>query len=274
MLQTPCWGFDSFRIWMLNQEKINKYLKTTKSRHTQLIRPESIKETWKKQFNAKQSFKTLYSDIWFFTDNRSLEQIIKKNTRCEFKKKFKLRDGYYKNIIKNKSVAIKDTQNIFEIQNTVNVTSLNKIETRLDILLCRLGWALSLTDAHFLIRNNLVEIFDTDTNSFVNIPYRNVRLFVPKGTAIRINRSSHDLESRLKNRLSTIPYMHTFSASEYNYSVLLRYPTEQEILLFWLNSGLEVNKYQARNSDTLKKISFLNTKIQHLLSFHDKLKLV
>jgi len=145
--------FNSF-----NQETINKFIQTasleTSNSTSNGFRKinKNIGQEFKDQFNSKQSFKKLYSNNHFFTykkpsNNQRRASISEKkgvtsSNTDRFHKNKILKEGSFRRFIQLKS----------------NLHILPIIETRLDIVVCRLGWAKSLNEAHSLIRANKIRV--------------------------------------------------------------------------------------------------------------------
>jgi len=124
------------------------------------------KNEWKNQFFTKQSIKYLYGKENIFSLNQTQTNetfLIKyfKSKRFSSDKKRKnnlsLSDNYFKRILNFKNLINR------RINNRNNSQSLlTTLETRLDIIICRLNWATSLKEAHTLINKGYIYIYNNN----------------------------------------------------------------------------------------------------------------
>lgn len=124
------------------------------------------KNEWKNQFFTKQSIKYLYGKENIFSLNQTqtnetflINYFKSKRYSSDKKRKnnLSLSDNYFKRILKFKDLINR------RIDNRNNSQSLlTTLETRLDIIICRLNWATSLKEAHTLINKGYIYIYNNN----------------------------------------------------------------------------------------------------------------
>lgn len=202
----------------------------------------NIGQEYKKQFNSKQSFKKLYSN-----NNFSFFQSNTKPLNSRFNKNNILQEGYFRKLT--------------ELNRHLHIIPL--IETRLDILACRLGWAKNLNEAQHLIRTNKIKI-NSVNNAYLNnkkfsFNKKFHQFFIPIGSVIEKEIDSKIIRQNNLNFLLINTVQHNYfdnikglnniapSDSKWTEKVtLIRYPLEKEIFKLWieennLNKKLLVN---------------------------------
>ena len=199
-------------------------------------RIKKINIEYKAQFQAKQSFKKYYSKKNFVSVDK-LDSLFtnENNISYKYSRNTKLTEGYLGKIGKSLNIIHNyNYKNRSELQELFNnkiffkgkLTGLCYIETRSDILICRLGWADNLKQAHSLIKSGQI-LYSTQLlplNPTKQLSVGNVLVFNNPGPNV----------DYLKN-LNTLNYVKLWVDNNNIYITLLRMPLESEILTY-LNS--------------------------------------
>jgi len=239
-------------FWSIKQEDINKNKKPLKYNVAENINSES-----KKQFHAKQSYKRLYSNNWF-----ELKTEIKEKKNSRFSRNKILRERYLQRLSENRrennEINYKNSEEFFQLLNNQtffdgNFTVIEKIERRLDVIICRLGWAHSLTQAQHLVKTGQITI-----SSKGPIKGEDMKRNIPVGSVLKRKRIQKEINKEKEWICSYL--LKSFNEHEES-AILLRQPSEKEVLKFWWLNSLEVQ------NDKKKLL------IENLIKLNDKLNL-
>ena len=200
---------------------------------------QSLKEEWKNQFIVKQSFKWLYGKNNFLSLNESKK--INNNNQLKFSKNVKLQEKQFKKI-----------------------SNFDSIETRRDVLICRLNWANTLHEARNLLKNNQINIYYNNKK----INNHNTIIYLKKGLMLEYINSTNNHNNSSWN----LSYVLQFNENNSSYAVIIKNPTfkeHQEILNYWLKTAINETSNNKLSKNATKRLE----KINHLITKYDKLKL-
>lgn len=256
-----------------------------KNRINRIIR--GIKYEWKNQFIAKQSFKRLYTKVYF---------IKKDNNKT-------LKHEKYQSIIKHKKfkklIKITQTSNslinfdnsFFNSYNSPNL--LTTIETRIDLILCQLNWANSLNEAHNLIKKGLISI-SLNNGSYTKLLPSQIYMIIPIGTLIKynwkknphINHTSWSSSYLLQFPINNENRKNNSLNKNLNYNLnnnlnnmigtgalLIRKPNEQEILMNLEKKAINLFNNNKNNPLNNKVFNILKN-TYYLSQLIDKLRII
>jgi len=216
------------------------------------------KDEWKNQFYAKQSFKYIYSKKNYLTVPQLKTESEKKNSRSNLlnvkraQRNKKIKESYIKTL-KNITKKTKNKErNNFLMYKTINRQNLlTVLETRIDIIICRLNWANSLYEAHSLIKTGQIYLYNTYTKSFFKVFSNNINMHVSIGDILILNKNikpvlnDKDINTiDLKQELNSLThiwktsYLLNLNNKLFECAILIRLPNENEII-----HNLKLNSY-------------------------------